>query len=116
MKKTSKMSISDYDPALIDCLTKHALAYLILGILPKLGSKKPRGWVSVPDMVNELKQSEELGEVKSLRSSVHYFCKRLYLNFKAIDRDKSERPRYYRINDKGRLHLNELQGKIEGKR
>ena len=115
MKKASKVSISDYDPALIDFLTNNTLAYLILGILLKPSSGKRRGWVSVPDMVNELKQNEKLGEVKSLRGSVHYFCKRLYLNFEAIDRDKSKRPRYYRLNDKGRSHLNELQDKIEGK-
>ena len=116
MAKTLKVSISDYDPALVDFLIKHTLAYSILRVLLKLGSEKPRGWVSVPDMVDELEQSKEHSKVKNLRSAVHYFCKKLYLKYKAIDRDKSTRPRYYRINDKGRSHLNELQGKIERKR
>lgn len=116
MTGTLKMSISDYDPALVDFLIKHTLAYSILGILLKLGSEKPRGWVSVPDIVDELEQSKNPAKVKNLRSSVHYFCKRLYFKYKAIDRDKNTRPRYYRTNDKGRSHLNELQSKIEGKR
>ena len=115
MKRALRKSISNYDPALVDFLIKHPLPHSILGILCKPYSEKPRGWVSVPDIVDKLKQGGNLEKVRSLRSAVHYYCKTLYFKYKAIDRDKNTRPRYYRINDKGKLHLNELQGKIEGK-
>lgn len=99
----------DHDPTLVDFLSENKVAFEALKILDQLGSQKPEGWIKVPDILRKLRQTEDYGKVKNLRSTIHYYCKRLYEKYGAIDRykiqGKNDRPTYYRIVDKGKAHL-----------
>jgi len=122
MARKAKMSMADHDPTLLDFLSENKVAFETLKILDRLGSQKPEGWIKVPDILRELKQTEDYGKVKNLRSTIHYYCKRLYEKYGAIDRykiqDKNDRPTYYRIVDKGKAHLSRIltRRKDEGER
>lgn len=115
MSKSTKMSIVHHDPTLVDFLLEHKIAQSILESFAQLGSRKPEGWVKVPDVLEALEQIDEHRKLRNLRSTVHYYCKRLYEKYEAIDRHKSNRPVYYRIIDKGKTHLTKiLNNKKEG--
>ena len=112
--KTLKAPISDNDPALIDFLLENRIAKEILKTFDKLGPLKPEGWIKVPDVLDELRKTGEFSKTKNLRSAAHYFCKRLYEKYGAIDRHKSVRPVYYRITEKGKVHLARLKSRSKG--
>jgi hypothetical protein len=118
MAEKPKTSIIDHDPALVDFLSENKVAFEILGILNQLGPQKPEGWLKVPDILRELEQIEEYSKLKNLRSTAHYYCKRLYEKYGAIERyksqGKSDRPIYYRIIDKGQAHLSRILIKRKG--
>jgi len=108
----AKTSIVLHDPALNDFLVEHWIAREILKILTQLGSRKPEGWVKVSDIIDELtriKEQSKLGGRSRLRTRVHYYCKRLYEKYEAIDRHAKNRPLFYRIIDKGKVHLTKIQ-------
>jgi hypothetical protein len=114
MTKTLKVPVADNDPALIDFLLENRIAKEILKIFDRLGPLKTDGWIKVPDVIHELMKTKEFSQTKSLRSAAHYFCKRLYEKYGALDRHTSVNPVYYRINDKGKVHLARLKGKSKG--
>jgi len=114
MRRMTKTTVY-HDPALVDFLLEHKVAQVILRTFAYLGSKKPEGWVKVPDVLDTLRQKEEYNKSKNLRSTIHYYCKRLYQKYEAIERHKGNRPVYYRINNKGKTHLSKIEEKAEGK-
>lgn len=116
MTRTTKMSAVHHDPALVDFLLEHKVAQIILQNFARLGSRKPEGWVKVPDVLDAFRQNEEYRKTKNPRSTIHYYCKRLYQKYEAIDRHKSDRPVYYRITDKGKTHLTKILDNRKEKR
>lgn len=120
-KKPKTLTINN-DPALVDFLSENKVAFETLRTLDKLGPQKPEGWVKIPDILRELEQTGEYSKLKNSRSTIHYYCKRLYEKYGAIDRykshSKSDRPVYYRIIDKGKAHLSRIliSKKDEGER
>lgn len=111
MEKKPKIPVVAHDPTLIDFLLENRVAHTILKILSRQGSERPEGWVKVPDIVKEVGKFAQSSKFKNLRSTVHYYCRRLCDKYKAIDRYKNDRPVYYRITDKGKTHLNKIQDK-----
>jgi hypothetical protein len=115
MLRMPKESKEIRDPALIDFLLENRLAYKIIKILNESHSGKTEGWLKVPDIVAKVQNSNDFGNFKNVKSTVHYVCKRLHEKFEAIDKHESHRPAYYRLNDKGKRHLSAVEGRIERK-
>jgi predicted transcriptional regulator len=114
MARKTKILITD--PALVDFLSENKIAFEILRVVDKLASEKSQEWIKVPDILKELRKLEEYDKPK-LRSTVHYYCRRLHERYEALDRykgqDKNDRPVYYRITDKGEAHLRKMQSDRE---
>jgi len=106
------MLVTDHDPTLLDFLSENKIAFEILRTLDQLGSKKSPGWIKVPDIQKELRKLKEYDK-PNLRATVHYYCKRLYEQYGAIDRYKGQgknvRTVFYRTTDKGEAHLRKMQ-------
>jgi hypothetical protein len=102
----------EYDPGLIDYIVERRIAYLILSYLNDQGTVKAGGWVKVPDIVKEIGTNPHSSKFKNLSASVHHYCKNLHQRFEAIDRHESERPVYYKINEKGEAHFKRVKERL----
>jgi len=115
--KLVKNAVVNLDPALLDYLREKKLAYRIMVFLEQNKLNDNEGWVKVPDICKEIENytlAKKMTPPKNISSSVHYVCKRLLEPYGAIEKASSSRPIYYRINEKGKKHINYLNRKRLG--